>query len=176
MPLKLVLYPDPILRKRAAPVERIDQELRDRVAEMFEVMYNEGGIGLAAPQVSWSHRLFVLNIEADPEEGEEKVYINPQIVSEEGEVTEEEGCLSIPEIRADVTRSESVKVRAQGLDGAWFTEEADDLLARAIQHENDHLDGILFIHRVKATDKLLIKKDLKKLEQEARERSQTSRR
>ena len=163
MTLELTYYPDPILKKRAPAVQVIDSELRARVREMFEIMYEENGIGLAAPQVSWSTRLFVINVTGDPEEGEELIFINPQILAFEGEEIDEEGCLSIPDIRGNVARKYRVHVKAQGLDGKWFDLEAEDLLARAIQHELDHLDGILFIERLSPANKLAVKKDLKQL-------------
>lgn len=166
-PLRLTLYPDPILRQVAPPVQKINDELRERVDEMFDVMYEHHGIGLAAPQVSWSTRLFIVNTEGDPEEGEERVYINPSITHSEGETTIEEGCLSLPDIRGKVQRPEIIRVKAQNLDGEWFEEDADEMLARVIQHELDHLDGILFIQRLRATDRLLLKKPLAKLRDEA---------
>ncbi len=169
MPLKLTLYPDPILRQVAPPVKKINRELLERVDEMFEIMYEHKGIGLAAPQVSWSTRLFVVNTTGDPEEGEERVYINPSIIESSGDVSMEEGCLSIPEVRGKVKRPEVITVRAQNLEGEWFEEEVDDMLARVIQHELDHLDGILFIQRLRATDRLLIKKALAKLKKDASE-------
>jgi peptide deformylase len=168
--MDLVLYPDPILRKRAASLQRIDAAVRANVRGMFEVMYREHGIGLAAPQVSWSARLFVLNLTGDPEQGEERVYVNPCIVRHQGEVVEEEGCLSIPDVRAKVARHQRVVVQAQDLEGALFEEEIEDLHARAVQHEIDHLDGILFIQRLSATERMLIKPMLKKLEDEHEER------
>jgi len=172
MALELTLYPNPVLKKRAPAVETINTELRDRVREMFEVMYREHGIGLAAPQVSWSTRLFVINVEGDPEEGEELVFINPQIVaSSKEEDVDEEGCLSLPDIRGRVARSLTVRVKAQDLDGKWFELEAEDLLARAIQHELDHLDGILFIQRLSPADQLAVKKQLKKLEKQSPSRT-----
>ena len=163
MALELTYYPDPILKQRASPVTVIDAELRALIEEMFDLMYESHGIGLAAPQVARSMRLFVINVAGDPEEGEELIYINPRIESAAGEVIDEEGCLSIPDVRGKVTRSERVVIKAQGLDGQWFTQEADDLLARAIQHELDHLDGILFIQRLSAAEQLLVKPALKKL-------------
>jgi peptide deformylase len=175
MALELTLYPDPVLKKRAPAVERIDAALRDRVRDMFEVMYKEHGIGLAAPQVSWSTRLFVINVSGEPDEGEELVFINPQIVaSSKDEELDEEGCLSIPDIRGEVARSLKVRVKAQDLDGKWFELETEELLARAIQHELDHIDGILFIQRLSPADQLAVKKQLKKLEKQSPGSSSTS--
>jgi peptide deformylase len=161
--MRLVLYPDPILRKRAPAVQRIDADLRDKVRGMFELMYQERGIGLAAPQVGWSARIFVLNLAAEAGKGEERVYVNPKIVAWEGELFEEEGCLSIPDVRGKVTRHQRVTVEAQDLAGKLFREDASDLHARAIQHEIDHLDGILFIQRLGDAEQMLVRAALKKL-------------
>ena len=164
--MKLILYPDPILKKVAKPLKTIDNEVREKVREMFELMYMERGIGLSAPQVAWGTRLFILNIAGELGEGEERVYINPEITTSEGNEIEEEGCLSIPEIRAKVARPETVTIQAQGLDGNLFTEEIDGLHARVAQHELDHLDGILFVQRVIAAEQIQIKSALKKLAKE----------
>jgi peptide deformylase len=164
--VELVLYPDPILRRRAARLPAVDQAVRERAREMFSIMYAEGGVGLAAPQVGWSVRLFVINLTAEPDPAKERVYINPEIVRADGEVTEEEGCLSIPGVRGKVARKERVLVRASDLEGAPFEEEAIDLHARVVQHELDHLDGILFVQRLGAAEKTLVRKALKKLEED----------
>ena len=165
--MELVIYPDPILRKRAAPIPAIDDAVRERAREMFEIKYRERGVGLAAPQVGWSARLFVLNPTGDPEHPEgERVFVNPGLLRVEGEILDEEGCLSIPEVRGRVLRSEKVVLRAQGLDGLTFEAELDGIGARAVQHEIDHLDGILFISRLGPTDRLRVGGQLKKLERE----------
>ena len=169
--MQLVLYPDPVLRRRAAPVETIDDSIRDRVREMFEIMYDERGVGLAAPQVGWSARLFVVNTSAEPDEPElERVYINPEVSrpsDDDGETdTDEEGCLSIPGVRGKVTRPQRIVVRALDLEGRPFEEDLTDLHARVVQHEFDHLDGILFISRLSTTERLLAKKVLKQLERD----------
>jgi peptide deformylase len=169
--LRLVLYPDPVLRRRAVPLETIDDSVRDRVREMFETMYEERGVGLAAPQVGWSVRLFIVNTSAEPDEPElDRVYINPQLSrpteDDDATDTDEEGCLSIPGVRGKVLRPDRVVVRALDLDGKPFEEEVDGLHARVVQHEFDHLDGILFISRLSATERLLANKILKQLERE----------
>jgi len=171
MALDLVLYPDPVLRRRAAPLAKIDDQVRRRVGDMFTILYREKGIGLAAPQVGWSTRLFIVNITGEPDPAQERVYVNPRILTREGEIREEEGCLSIPEIRGLVTRSQRVVLQAQDLKGQLFEEEAVDLRARAFQHELDHLDGILFITLLSSTDRLQVNKALKKLESEYTERT-----
>ncbi len=171
MAIELIRYPNPILKRRAAPLTVIDDTVRDRVREMFSILYREKGIGLAAPQVGWSVRLFIVNPTGEPDASQEEVCINPRLYAAEGEQREEEGCLSIPGIRGVVDRSRKVILRAQNLEGNFFEEEAIDLKARVIQHELDHLDGILFISRLGSTDRLLVNKALKKLEQEYAERA-----
>ena len=132
---------DPILRQSTVPVQEITDELRTLVAEMFETMHHARGIGLAAPQVGRSERLAVIEIEGEP-----LVVINPEIVeTSSGKVKAEEGCLSIPDIYADVERPKDVVVRAMDLDGKTYEVQATELLARCLQHEIDHLDGKLFL-------------------------------
>jgi peptide deformylase len=169
--MELIYYPDPILKRRAAPLATINDDVREKVREMFAIMYREKGVGLAAPQVAWGLRVFIVNVTGEPDPAEERIYINPRISLAEGEVREEEGCLSIPEVRGKVTRSQRVIVHARNLRGEDFEEEALDLKARVIQHELDHLDGILFISRLSAGDRLLVNKALKKLESEYAERT-----
>jgi len=173
--LKLVLYPDPVLKKRAVEIAEIDDGVRDRAAQMLELMYDEAGVGLAAPQVGWSVRLFVMNAESEqPPEGE-RVFINPSIVasSDEDDV-DEEGCLSIPDVRGKVRRRKSIVVSGRGLDGEVVEQELTDLPARVFQHELDHLDGILFVRHLSATEKLFCKKVLRRLEKEYKEREKLS--
>ena len=168
--MELVLYPDPILRKRASPQEVVDEEVREQATKMFEIMYRENGVGLAAPQVGWSTRLFVMNPQgADQPEGEQ-VFVNPRILDATGEELDEEGCLSMPEVRGEVLRNTWVQVEAQALSGETFQQELRDLPARVFQHEYDHLDGILFISRLSETEKLTVKKALKRLEKEYRQK------
>ena len=170
-PLEIVYYPDPILRRAAPPVAGIDEALEERVRQMFEVMYNERGVGLAAPQVGWSTRLFVMNPTGEPDEDdEEAVFINPEILATEGEDRDEEGCLSIPNVHGKVVRSTWIRVRRQNLAGDVLEEEYEGLPARVVQHELDHLDGVLFIQKLGPTDRLLIKRALKKLEKEYKAR------
>ncbi len=170
--LELRLYPDPVLRTRAAPVVTVDEALAARVRRMFDIMYEKRGIGLAAPQVGVSERVFVVNLSGDPDMPEdEKVFINPEVRDAAGECTEEEGCLSFPDIRLDVVRPETVTIEATDLSGDRFTIEADGWLARCVQHEFDHLDGILFVARVSMTRRLMIRRQLKELEGRAEERS-----
>jgi len=134
---------------------------------MFELMYEHHGIGLAANQVDLPYRLFILNLESDPARKDlEFVFINPVITDRKGTVEQEEGCLSFPEIYAPVRRSEKIKIAAYNLAGQEVTYEADGMLARAAQHELDHLDGIQFIDRLSPANRLAIKEALADLEQE----------
>jgi peptide deformylase len=147
--MKIVLYPHPALLRKSVPVTSIDQNLRDNVAQMFELMYAARGIGLASNQVALPHRFFVINLAGNKEEkSEELVFINPEIIKRAGSEEDEEGCLSVPELYGPVKRSTSLTVEAYGLDGKLFRLECDGLAARAIQHETDHLDGIMFFDRM----------------------------
>jgi peptide deformylase len=139
--LDLRVLGDPILRQSTVPVQEITDELRSLVADMFETMHHARGIGLAAPQVGRTERLAVIEID-----GESLVVINPEIVeTSSGKTKAEEGCLSIPDIYADVERPKDVVVRAMDLDGNSYEVQATELLARCLQHEIDHLDGKLFL-------------------------------
>lgn len=147
--LSLIYYPHPTLRYQSKPLRRVDAELRRMVAEMFDIMYEHEGIGLAANQVDLPYRLFVLNLTGDPAaKSEELVLINPVILRRKGSKEESEGCLSLPGIRAPVVRAAEVIVRAYNLAGEEIQWRATDLAARAVQHELDHLDGVLFIDRL----------------------------
>ncbi|WP_245632196.1 peptide deformylase [Edaphobacter aggregans] len=160
---EIVKYPDPVLAKRGAPVTVFDDKLKTLVEEMFESMYVAQGIGLAAPQIGLSQRLTVIDISFKKDPEAKIVLINPEIIEREGEQYEEEGCLSLPEIREKVKRAARVKVRAQNTDGEWFEIEGEELLSRAFQHEIDHLDGILFIDRLSRLKKDLTVRKIKKL-------------
>ncbi len=143
--LRIVPYPHPALRHESRPVARIDDALRATVREMFGLMYEANGIGLAANQVGIPLRFFILNLTADPEQpDEERVFINPEILKRHSSAENEEGCLSLPGLYAKVRRARKIKVRYYDLAGEPVEIEADDLLGRAIQHETDHLDGRLF--------------------------------
>jgi peptide deformylase len=144
MALRTILeYPDPRLRTRAEPVTRFDAELKQLVDDMFETMYAAPGIGLAATQVDVHKRVIVIDVSKDHDQP--LVFINPEILSREGEENSEEGCLSVPDNFADVKRSAKVRVRAHDRNGEVFERDYDDVLAVCIQHEMDHLDGVLFI-------------------------------
>lgn len=137
------LFGDDILKKKAKPVKNITPRMKQLAADMLETMYDDGGVGLAAPQVGILRRMFVVDVDYE----HPYVFINPEILEQDGEQTADEGCLSLPGKAAEVTRPNHIKVKATGLDGKEFTLEADELLARAILHENDHLDGILYTDR-----------------------------
>jgi len=158
---ELVLYGDPVLRQTAKPVVAFDADLRDLVEEMFEIMYAEEGVGLAAPQVGDSRRVFIVEIPEDDEtEGVQLVMVNPVLTSKTGSDVAEEGCLSIPGIREKVERAERVFVTFRDLDGVEHEIEAEGFLARAIQHEQDHLEGVLFIDRLSPMRRRLLRRQL----------------
>jgi peptide deformylase len=151
--MQIVPYPHPALRWKSRDITRVDDTLRVVVERMFELMYESKGIGLAANQVGLPIRLFVVNVSGDPEKkDEEVVFINPVIRNRSGQAVGEEGCLSLPGLYADVARPETITVEAFDLDGQPFRIKTDDLPARVIQHETDHLDGVLFIDRIEETD------------------------
>jgi len=159
----IIKLPDPVLRKKAQPLERVDDEVRQLAADMLETMYDAPGIGLAAPQVAVSRRLIVLDIARDEEEKNPLVMINPEIVSlgDEPRVYEE-GCLSIPEIYAEIERPGGCRVRYIDQDGAVQELDCEGLMATVVQHEVDHLDGVLFIdHLSRLRRDRLVKKFLK---------------
>lgn len=150
--MEIVVYPHPALRWKSKPVQEINADVRRVVGEMLELMYAHKGIGLAANQVALPWRLFVLNLTGDPaEKDEEIVFINPEILKRKGTVEAEEGCLSFPGLYGNVRRSANIVVEAFDLQGNAFEVAGDDLAARAVQHENDHLDGVLFIDRMTET-------------------------
>ncbi len=162
--LRIVKYPHPALRHESKPLRRVDGELKSTVREMFNLMYAQKGIGLAANQVDLPYRFFILNTEGDPEKGEEYVFLNPVIVKRSGTVEAEEGCLSFPEIYAPVKRSEKIVISAYNLAGEEVNYQLNELMARAAQHEYDHLDGVLFIDRLTPTGLLSVKQALLDLE------------
>jgi len=152
-------YGDPVLRRRAKPVEAVTPEVRDVIADMVDTMYDEMGLGLAAPQIGVSLRLMVV---ADEEGREARALLNPVITEQGGEVTAEEGCLSIPGIFAPVKRAEWVRLEAQDPEGKPVAITARGLRARVFQHEMDHLDGVLFIDRLDPVTRDRIKRRIKK--------------
>lgn len=163
--MELVYYPDERLRQVSAPIDAVDDEIRDLVPKMFEKMYATRGVGLAAPQIGVNRRLVVSNETGDRENKElEEVYINPEIIAQEGSVRGEEGCLSLPGIHAKVLRAQKVKVRYLDLDGETHEVEAEDWKARIFQHEIDHLDGILILDKMSPAELTFYEQEIRDLE------------
>ncbi len=160
----IVKFPDPVLQRPSEPVTQFDQELKTLVDDMFESMYDAHGIGLAAPQIGVPRRLTVLDLSFQKNPEDKIVLINPELIMRTGKQVEEEGCLSLPDIREKVSRAAKVRVRAQDPDGNWFEREGEELLARAFQHEIDHLDGILFIFRISALKRDFALRKIRKLQ------------
>src|SRR5262245_15190797 len=170
-PLDVVVYPDPALRRGGQTITAFDQALRDLAARMFAAMYAEGGVGLAAPQVAIEQKLLVLNPsgKADDRSGE-LALVNPRITQKKGREFGEEGCLSFPGIYAEVERWRDITITYQDLDGKEQKLAAGDWLARIIQHEMDHLDGVLFIDRLTPADRMRVKAKLEELEERSSKR------
>ena len=175
---EIVQYGHPVLRVKCRPVTKVDESTRALVADMLETMADANGVGLAAPQVGEDIRLAVVDVSHDPEcisflkvNGVDAelssimplVFINPELCYGQEKATETEGCLSIHDIRADVRRPASVTARLPQLDGSVLEIETDGLLARAIQHETDHLNGLLFVDRLSPVNKISVKKRLRRL-------------
>jgi peptide deformylase len=160
--LEIVKYPDPILKEKTQPIRQVDENVRRLVADMAETMYAAPGVGLAAPQVGSNLRIAVLDVTKANEPKDLIVLINPEIVAAEGECTWEEGCLSIPDCNEEVKRLKKVCVRFQNLEGEETTLIGEDLLGIALQHEIDHLDGILFIDRLSRLKREFLKRRLRK--------------
>jgi peptide deformylase len=162
---EIVKYPEPVLAKKAEPVVKFDAALETLVADMFDSMYAAEGIGLAGPQVAVSQRVVVIDLSFQKDPQQKIVLINPEIIYSDGKQREEEGCLSLPDIRAKVDRAATVRVRAQNVKGETIEFEGIELLSRAFQHEIDHIDGILFIDRVSRLKRDLLIRRIKKLQQ-----------
>lgn len=147
--LEIVHYPHPALRWKSKPIQRIDAELRKTVAAMFELMYEFKGIGLAANQVALPYRLFIINPTGDPDEKDQEiVFINPEISQRKGSIEGEEGCLSLPDVFGQVRRANDIVVDAFDLSGQGFQYALEDLPGRVVQHEYDHIDGVMFFDRM----------------------------
>lgn len=168
--LEILTYPDPRLAKKSEPVTKFDSELKKLCEDMLETMYQAPGIGLAAPQVNVHKQVVVIDIDYDSSEDEPpvltnklpRIFINAKIIKKEGEILFKEGCLSVPGEYEEVERAEKVVVEYQDTEGKNHTLEADGLLAVALQHELDHLDGRLFIDRLSFVKSRSIKKRIKK--------------
>jgi peptide deformylase len=163
---EVLKYPAPVLARRADEVTVFDAALAKLVEEMFGSMYEAQGIGLAAPQIGISKRIYIVDLSFKKEPAKKMVFINPEIVETDGHQMEEEGCLSLPDIREKVKRAAHVKVRAQNVTGEWFEVEGDELLARALLHEFDHLNGVLFIDRISRLKRELILRRIRKLQKQ----------
>jgi peptide deformylase len=177
--LAIVLYPDPVLRRRGADVPAVTDEVRRVAARMIELMFEAEGIGLAAPQVGLPWRMFVAHVpptdqrstESDPPTATAgpTVYINPVLSGSVGEpVLYEEGCLSLPDIRGDILRPERIAITATDLEGKRFTRTGAGLLARCWQHEYDHLDGVLILDRMSQMSRLKNRSSIRRMERESR--------
>ncbi len=161
---EVVQFPDPRLKLVSKPITEMTEDLRELARDMIDVMYDEPGIGLAAPQVGASLRMFVIDTEWGDDEAAKNplVVVNPEISEREGQITWEEGCLSVPDYTANVERDATITLKGQDLDGNPIEERAEGLRAVCIQHEIDHLDGILFIDRISRLKRSLYVKKRKK--------------
>ena len=166
--LEILKYPNPNLKKKSQPVKIIDPSLRQLVQNMVETLYAAPGVGLAAPQVGYLLRLVVIDVTPVNQPKNLMVLINPEIISSEGECTWEEGCLSVPDFNEEVKRKKKVVVRCQNLEGETVEVEGNDLLSIVLQHEIDHLDGILFVDHLSQLKRDLYKRQLKKEKQEGK--------
>ncbi|MEW6056442.1 MAG: peptide deformylase [Bdellovibrionota bacterium] len=170
--LKIYTFPDPVLKQKAEPVEAFDEQLAKLAADMLDTMYDAPGVGLAANQVGVLQRIAVIDVDYDVEGEEEgirkyvnqnpRVLVNPEVVTRKGEFLFKEGCLSVPGYSEEVKRAEEIEIRYQDLQGQPQTLQGNALLAVAIQHEIDHLDGKLFIDRLSLAKRSLIKGKIKK--------------
>lgn len=182
---EIVLYGDPVLREKCAPVEEVTDELRQLTDDMIETMRAAEGVGLAAPQIGIPIQLAVIDVSHDPEcitylrvDGQDAalddimplIFFNPDLDSGKKKVAEPEGCLSFPDMRADIARPPEVRAKLQLLDGRTVEIETDGLLARAIRHETDHLNGILFIDRMSTAAKLKFRRQLRYMQEEWKEK------
>ncbi|MBW6516313.1 MAG: peptide deformylase [Candidatus Cloacimonetes bacterium] len=164
--LAVRIYGDPILRQKSESVEQVDEDIKKFVADMIVTMYEKDGVGLAAPQVGKNLRIFVIDPEwSRTNQKNPQIFINPRIISMSGVEVDDEGCLSLPEIFAEVKRAEKIVLEAMDLNGELKRYEAEGFYARTIQHEFDHIDGVLFIDRISKLKLLSLKWKLKALEQ-----------
>ncbi len=164
MVYRIVKYPDPVLETPASPVVDFGPELEKLVRDMFDTMWASKGVGLAAPQIGLPMRLAIIDTSAGEDPSERLVLVNPEITFRSGSQTGEEGCLSIPGFRENVTRPMIATVRAQDHQGNTFEKTGEELLARAILHETDHLNGVLFINYLSPLKRDLIKRKIRKMQ------------
>jgi peptide deformylase len=159
----IVKYGDPVLEKRAEPVTVFDEELKKLVDDMFQSMYAAHGVGLAAPQIGISKRLAVIDVTFKEDPEAKLVLANPEIIHTEGRHSQNEGCLSIPDFRENVTRPRKVTIRAQDVNGKFYEKTGEELLARAFLHETDHLNGKLYMTHLSALKRDLMRRKIRKL-------------
>jgi peptide deformylase len=159
----ITLYGDPVLETPAETVIEFNHDLKKLVEDMFESMYAAHGVGLAAPQIGIGKRIAVIDITFKEDPNAKLVLINPEIIRTDGRQRGTEGCLSLPEFREDVTRPNKVTVRAQDVEGRWFEHTGEELLARALMHETEHLQGRLYISHISALKRDLMKRKIRKL-------------
>jgi peptide deformylase len=159
----IVKYGDPVLETPAATITEFDDALRKLAEDMFESMYAAHGVGLAAPQIGISKRIAVIDISFKEKPEDKLVLVNPEIIKKQGKQSGSEGCLSLPDFREKVTRANVVTVRAQDLTGKWFETTGEELLARALLHETEHLQGKLYISHISALKRDIMKRKIKKL-------------
>lgn len=159
----IVKYGDPVLERPSETVTVFDEELKKLIDDMFESMYAAHGVGLAAPQIGIGKRIAVIDISFKEDPNAKLVLINPEIIKTEGRQRSTEGCLSLPDFHEDVTRPNVVTVRAQDLEGNWFETTGEELLARALVHETEHLQGRLYISHISALKRDLMKRKIRKL-------------
>ncbi|HET9699249.1 MAG TPA: peptide deformylase [Terriglobales bacterium] len=161
----IVKYGDPVLEQQAETVTEFDTpELNKLIEDMWESMYAAHGVGLAAPQIGISKRIAVIDVTFKEDPEAKLVLINPEIIRMEGKQSQSEGCLSIPEFRENVTRAKKTTIKAQDAKGNWYEKTGEELLARAFQHEIDHLHGKLYIHRISGLKRDLMRRKIRKLE------------
>jgi len=166
---KILTYPDPVLRQKVETVTSFDDSLKELARDLAETMYDAPGAGLAANQIGVCLRVVVIDVSASKEEKKHLVLVNPEIIEQQGCQVDEEGCLSVIDLTANVERYRKLLIRAQDLDGKTWEFPAEDFFARVIQHELDHLNGILFIDRLSPLKRTLYKKRLKKILREQEE-------
>src|SRR5215467_15642192 len=159
----IVKYGDPVLETTAQTITEFDDELKKLVEDMFESMYAAHGVGLAAPQIGISKRIAVIDVSFKEDPNAKLILVNPEILKRQGKQSGSEGCLSPPEFRETVNRAKVVTVRAQDLEGKWFETTGEDLLARALLHETEHLQGKLYISHISALKRDIMKRKIKKL-------------
>jgi peptide deformylase len=162
----IVKYGDPVLETPAAAVTEFDDKLKKLVDDMFESMYEAQGVGLAAPQIGLSLHLSVIDTSFKEDPDARLVLVNPQIIKVEGKQSGGEGCLSIPDFRENLSRGKRVTIKAQDVNGNWFEKTGEDLLARAFQHEIDHLNGTLYIHHLSSLKRDIMRRKIKRMQRQ----------